>query len=246
MVGIKAVVFDFIGTLCELVNYSLDEAHEKMFASLVSNGYELDHESFFKAYSEAHQKYREIRYEQLVEVANAVWISEALNSLGHKTFPEDEGIKTAVNAFFADYLTALKLRPSARSTMEKLCQEYKLGLISNYTHTPLIYAALRKLQIDEFLDVVAVSEAVGWRKPSARIFREVLKRLCVRAEEAVFVGDTPLEDILGAKRVGMHTVFIPSQFKSLADLENASLQPDYVVESLSDVPAIVNRIKTRC
>jgi putative hydrolase of the HAD superfamily len=246
MANIKAIVFDFIGTLCELVSYSLEEAEERMFASLVRDGYNLDHESFFKAYSEAHQKYREIRYEQLVEVANAVWISEALNALGTTTSPEDEGIKTAVNAFFEDYLAALKLRPSARSTLEQLRQEYKLGLISNYTHAPLIYAALRELQIDGFFDVVVVSEAVGWRKPSARIFREALKRLCVRAEEVVFVGDTPLEDILGAKRIGMHTVFIPSQFKSLADLENASLHPDYVIESLSEVPTVLDRMMMRC
>jgi putative hydrolase of the HAD superfamily len=246
MADVKAIVFDFIGTLCELVSYSLEEAEEKMFASLVRNGYNLDHESFFRAYGEAHQKYREIRYEQLVEVANAVWISEALNSLGHKTSPEDEGIKTAVNAFFEHYLTALRLRPSAGSTLEQLGQEYKLGLISNYTYAPLIYAALRELQIDGFFDVVVVSEAVGWRKPSPRIFREVLRRLRLRADEVVFVGDTPLEDILGAKRVGMHTVFIPSQFKTLADLENAPLQPDYVITSLRDVPVILNRINTRC
>jgi HAD superfamily hydrolase (TIGR01549 family) len=246
MADVKAIVFDFIGTLCELVSYSLEEAEDKMFTSLVRNGYNLEHESFFKAYDEAHQKYREIRYEQLVEVANTVWISEALNSLGHTTSPEDEGIKTAVTAFFEDYLTALKLRPSARSTLKKLCQEYKLGLISNYTHSPLIYAALRKLQIDKFFDVVVVSEAVGWRKPSPRIFQEVLRRLRLRADEVVFVGDTPLEDILGARRMGMHTVFIPSQFKGLADLENASLQPDYVIENLSDVPEILNRLTARC
>ncbi len=246
MVGIKVIVFDFIGTLCELVSFSLEDSHEKMFASLLRSGYSLDHESFFKAYREAHQKYREIRYEQLVEVTNAIWISEALNHVGHKTTPQDEGIKTAVNAFFEDYLDALKLRPSARSTLEKLGREYKLGIISNYTYASLIYAGLRRLDIDGFFNVVVVSEAVGWRKPSPKIFREVLERLRVKAEEAMFVGDTPLEDILGAKRVGMKTVFIPSQFNSLADLEKAPLQPDYVIESLSDVVSILDRISTHC
>lgn len=242
MAKVTAVVFDFIGTLSELVDYSLEDAQEKMFESLVRSGYHSDHESFFKAYSKAHQKYREIRYKHLVEVTNAIWISEALNYMGFRTSPQDEEIRTAVNAFFEDYLNALRLRPFARSTLERLRKKYKLGIITNYTYAPLIHAGLSKLEIDDFFDLVLVSEAVGWRKPSPQIFREAMERLRVKAEEVIFVGDTPLEDIQGAQGVGMKTVFIPSQFNRLADLERASLQADFVIEKLSDVLTILARI----
>jgi FMN phosphatase YigB (HAD superfamily) len=46
--------------------------------------------------------------------------------------------------------------------------------------------------------------------------------LHVTAEEAVFIGDSPLEDIKGAQEIGMKTVFVQSQFYSLKDLQIAA------------------------
>jgi len=240
MMSVKAVIFDFIGTLTELVEYSLENAENRMFRSLVADGYNTDHKSFFEAYNEVYQKYRKIRYEQLVEITNAVWVSETLNNLGYHTTPQDEKIKVAVNVFFEDYLNALKLRSSAKSTLQKLSQNFKLGLVSNFTYAPVIYAGLRKLGVNGFFDAVLVSEAVGWRKPSPQIFRETLRRLRVRAAEAVFVGDTPLDDIQGAKNVGMKAIFIPSQFNSLTVMRKAEQPPDYTIEKLCDLLKILN------
>jgi putative hydrolase of the HAD superfamily len=145
-----------------------------------------------------------------------------------------------VNRFFEDYLAALKLCSSAKQTLTKLYNRYKLGIVTNYTYAPLIYAALRKLKINNFFNVVVVSEEAGWRKPNPTIFQEALKALSVEADEAVFVGDTPSEDIEGAKKVGMKTIFIPSQFNSLDDMQRAPQQPDYTIEKLSDILAILN------
>ncbi len=239
MTTMKAVIFDFIGTLTELVGYSLKKSEGKLFRSLVADGYSADDESFFNAYNKAYQKYHEIRYGQLVEVTNAIWISEALNYLGHAATPKDGRIKTAVNVFFEDYLAALKLRAFAKSMLQELSQNYKLGVISNFTYAPVIYAGLRKLGINSFFNAVLVSEAVGWRKPCPKIFRQALERLRVEADETVFVGDTPLEDIQGAKSIGMKTVFIPSQFNSLNDMQKAAHQPTHTIESLNDVLRIL-------
>jgi putative hydrolase of the HAD superfamily len=225
MARIKAVVFDFIGTLADLVDYSLENSENKMFRSLATNGYDVSRERFFEAYGRAHQKYQDARYGQLVEVTNAIWISEALNYLGYPTTP--------------DYLKALRLRLGAKKTLEKLSMNYQLGIVSNYTYAPLIYAGLRRLKVNDFFDVVVVSEEVGFRKPSPKIFQEALRRLSLKSEEVLYVGDTPLEDIEGAERVGLKTVFIPSQFNSLEDMQKASLQPDYVIERLGDILEIL-------
>ena len=237
---IKAAIFDFIGTLTQLIEYSYRNAENKLFRSLVANGYSTTSESFSKAYDRAHKKYREIRYGQLVEVTNAVWVSAALNHLGYTTTPQDKTIKTAVNIFFEDYLNALKLRPYAKSTLQKLSQNYKLGLVSNFTYSPVIYAALRRLRINGFFNAVIVSEAVGWRKPNPKIIQEALKRLHVKADEVIYVGDTPMEDIQGAKNAGMKTVFIPSQFNSLSDMQKASQQPNHVIRNLHEVFRVIS------
>ena len=42
----------------------------------------------------------------------------------------------------------------------------------------------------------------GWTKPHPSIFRAVLERLAVAPEEAAMVGDSPEDDIEGARRSG--------------------------------------------
>lgn len=239
MLSTKAVIFDFIGTLTNVKGYSLEESKMKLCKAIQESGFDVTTEGFMHAYGQAHEKYRLVRYGELVEVTNAVWVSEALNSLGFGTNPRDERINTAVNVFFEDYVSSLELRPCAEDMLKEVSNESKIGLISNFTYAPVIYAGLRKLGINRFLNAVLVSEEVGWRKPNVKIFQEALKRLGVTAQETVYVGDSPLEDIAGAKSAGMKTVFLPSQFYSLDNLRESGQSPDLMV---SDVCELERRI----
>jgi HAD superfamily hydrolase (TIGR01549 family) len=229
------VIFDFIGTLTEVRNYSLEASTMKMCKAIAEAGFDVTTDTFLEAYSQAHEKHRITRYQKLVEVTNAVWISDALNNLGFHTTPEDTRIKTAVNVFFEDYVNSLKLRPCAKNMLQRVSADHKLGLISNFTYAPVIYAGLRKLGINQFFNAVLVSEEVGWRKPSEKIFEEALRRLGVTGEETVYVGDSPLEDIKGAKTLGMRTIFVPSQFYSLESLHESLQKPDLIVRDICEL-----------
>jgi HAD superfamily hydrolase (TIGR01549 family) len=231
----EAIIFDFIGTLANVKNYNLEISKMKLYKAIAEAGFNAPFKNFLEAYSQAHEKYRIIRYEKLVEVTNATWISEALINLEFKTNPEDTRIKTAVNVFFEDYLNSLELRPCAKKLLEKLSIDYKLGLISNFTYAPVIYAGLRKLGINKFFNAILVSEEVGWRKPNKKIFKETLRRLGVEAKETVYVGDSPLEDIKGAKEVGMKTIFVPSQFYSIDNLHESQQHPDFIVNDICEI-----------
>lgn len=169
MTRVKAVIFDFIGTLTSVKNYSMEDSEKKLCDAIAEVGFNVDSECFLNAYDLAHEKYRAIRYQELVEVTNAVWIADAQNRLGFKTTPEEACIKTAVNLFFEDYVNSLELRPYIKDLLNKVSLEYKLGLISNFTYAPVIYAGLRKLDINRFFKAVLVSEEVGWRKPRKKI-----------------------------------------------------------------------------
>jgi len=232
---IKAIIFDFIGTLTNVKNYTMEDSKIKLHEALVEVGVNLNAERFLEAYDQAHEKYRVIRYGELTEVTNAVWVSEALNNLGFKTNPKDAGIKTALNIFFEEYLASFELRPCVKKLLNKLSTDYKLGLVSNFTYAPVIYTALRRLDINNFFDAVLVSEAVVWRKPHMRIFQETLRRLGVSAKEAVYVGDSPLEDIKGAKALGMRTVFVPSMFYSLENMRESQQAPDMITKDICDL-----------
>jgi putative hydrolase of the HAD superfamily len=246
---VKAVIFDFIGTLASVKNYSLEASTLKLHRAIVEAGFRVDEEEFLRAYSRSHEKYRLIRYEDLVEVTNSVWISDALNCLGLHTSPEDVRVKTAVNVFFEDYLCSLELNPCARRVLVQLSKPYRLGLVSNFTYAPVIYAALRRLGVNRFFSAVLVSEDVGWRKPNMKIYQEALRRLGVKAQETVYVGDSPIEDVGGAASAGMITVFVPSQFYTLRDLHESRKKPDLVVKDNCELcrvfPEFVGKIRPK-
>ena len=91
------------------------------------------------------------------------------------------------------------------------------------------------MKISEYFNAIVVSEEIGWRKPSSHIFQHALNCLKVQANEAVYVGDSPIEDIKGAKDAGLRTVFVPSQFNRLKELLESKQKPDYIAKDLGQV-----------
>ncbi len=242
---IKAIIFDYIGTLVEPKKYALHESKLKLHKALCQAGLTTNLEEFMDAYTNAHEKYRIIRYEQLKEITNAIWVSEALNNIQCPATVEDARLKEGLNVFFQDFIDSLKLRPHAKQLINKASEHSKIGLVSNFTYAPAIHASLRKLHIDKFFNAIVISEAIGWRKPNNIIFNEVLRALQVKPEEAVFIGDSPIEDINGAKAVGMRTIFVSSCFNSLGDVEKNCGKPDLIFEDLEQIylklPEIIDK-----
>ncbi len=76
-------------------------------------------------------------------------------------------------------------------------------------------------------------------KPDPRIYRAALKRIGVAAEEALFISDDPVFDLITASRLGMETVFVLSgkhhDHEVLGRMDQDDW-PDIVCERLSDIP----------
>jgi HAD superfamily hydrolase (TIGR01549 family) len=243
----KAVLFDYIGTLVEPRNYTLEASKRKLHGALCEAGLKSTMEEFMEAYAEAHEKYRKIRYQELREVTNAVWVSEALNNIKCKTDTEDPRLKAALNVFFQDFINSLKLRPNAKELIRSAAENCRVGLVSNFTYAPAIYASLRKLGINQYFNVVLISEGLGWRKPHKIMFSEALRILHAKAEETVFIGDSPIEDIGGAITLGIRTVFVESRFNTVADLQKCDTKPDLIIRDLKEAcekfPEIIQTMK---
>ena len=238
----KAVIFDYIGTLVNCRNYTMDDSKQKLHTALVAEGFDVAKDSFLKEYNLSHEKYRKVRYGQLREVTNAVWVAEALCNLGLKITVDDARVKAALNVFFQDFIDTLELREGAKKLVKQAKGQGKVALISNFTYAPVIYKSLRKVGLSEFFNVVVVSEEVGWRKPCGLIFQDALNRLQIKACEAVYIGDSPNEDIKGAKLAGLKTVFVPSQFSTLKDLKESKQEPNHIAKDLTDIYQSLNQI----
>jgi len=80
----------------------------------------------------------------------------------------------------------------------------KLGLVSNTGRDLDEFVAHHQLDVDAVLG----SGAFGRTKPHPTIFRAVLERLQVEPGEAAMVGDSPEDDIEGARAAGLGAAFL--------------------------------------
>ena len=73
-------------------------------------------------------------------------------------------------------------------------------------------------------------------KPSREAVEAALARLDCAAEECLVVGDRLDTDIAMGERAGMTTVLVRTGVTSERDLARSELTPDYVIDSLGDLP----------
>ena len=118
------------------------------------------------------------------------------------------------------------LYDDALPTLELLRRHgLKIGLVSNGARDLDEFVADHRLEVDAALG----ARGHGWTKPHPSIFRAVLEQLAVRPEEAAMVGDSPEDDIEGARAIGM-TAF-------LLDRENRYPEREGRLTDLRELPA---------
>lgn len=111
----------------------------------------------------------------------------------------------------------------------------KLGLISD-GYLAVQQRKWESLHFNEAFHAVVFSDIFGRRywKPSHVPFEAALRTLDVAPEEALYVGDNPAKDFLGARQLGMKTI----RFRSLggehalAEPESNFHAPDATVENV--------------
>ena len=91
---------------------------------------------------------------------------------------------------------------------------------------------LRAAGLDIGWDAEAVSVEVGFLKPHRAIFEFAIEQLRVSADEALMVGNSLAEDILGAQRLGIRTAWR----RCAPDAEG--VMPDYVFDEVADLLAL--------
>lgn len=208
MDNIKAIGFDLFNTLITADPGALREAWWRLNLSLSESGLVLERESFKKAYQEAALWYINQTKEDGKETHNRFWISAALNNLGHEVPPEDGRISRAVEAYFSTFFDYCRPVPGTAEMLGKLKGLYRLGLLSNFTHPPVIKDLLERMGLGSFFKVVLVSGEIGFRKPLPMVFEMLAEKLGVEKEHTLYVGDDPESDVFGAQRAGLRTVWM--------------------------------------
>lgn len=147
----------------------------------------------------------------------------------------DVTIDELVAYWFAEFSKCTVLMDGAIEVLEKLKSEgLKLGIITNGSvHSQ--NAKIDQVQIRDFFDTVVVSDEVQVKKPDERIFQIALERLHVKPEQTWYVGDHPVNDILGARDAGLTPVWLEGFMPWAEKIE----KPGIVIRELRELLELV-------
>lgn len=110
-------------------------------------------------------------------------------------------------------------------------QGFRLGLITNGS-VAVQNRKLDQLQLRAHFETVIVSQAVRLDKPDRRIFELALQRMEATAQQTWYVGDHPVNDVQGASRAGLRTVWLEG-FEEWP--EEVVERPQHTIRQLSEL-----------
>ena len=205
---VGAVIFDMGGTLIEFerLPWSLMQIVEvnELYAFLSKrNGTVPSLKVFSDAYGELWKEARDNSISNRKELDLGVLLGSVCSRVGIET--NDQLVRALVETHYAPVRRELTVYPDVTETLKTLqTRGYKLALLSN-TMWPREFheADLDRFGLDEFFKVRFFSSDFPCRKPHPGIFLAAAEALDVPAENAVYVGDFPERDIVGAQAAGM-------------------------------------------
>jgi putative hydrolase of the HAD superfamily len=122
---------------------------------------------------------------------------------------------------YRDHEPTIQPFPGIEALLQRLRQSYKLGMVSD-GYLGVQQRKLNALGLARYLDAVVFSDEWGrsaW-KPSVVPFQAIQERLGTDIAQTIYIGDNPKKDFLGARQLGMHTIWF-----RLPDSEYGHLQP---------------------
>lgn len=206
LANIKAVVFDLDGTLLDSFPAHY-EVYKIMFARL---GIKINKEKFLTTYSpDWYKTYEAMELpREKWGLANSYWLEEA-----EKHSPE--------------------LFPDVTQTLSTLAEHFTLGLVTSGSRTRVMND-LERTGIKHFFKIIVTGDDIENPKPSPEGLNLALSNLQLKANEAIYVGDTSI-DYEMAKAGGVRFVGVKSAFNSL----NPN-HPEYSINSIKDLPGLMS------
>ena len=128
--------------------------------------------------------------------------------------------------------------PDAQPVLSQLkTSRYKIAIVSNTSQSNKehIAEALKKLDLLQYVDTIITSVDVGEKKPHAKMFTTAIENLGLSINEVAMVGNDIIEDIGGAQKLGITTVFL-NQDETPVQLQEP---PIFTISSLQDLPVLL-------
>jgi len=226
--SIKAVLFDIDDTLFDTATLA-KMARMNAVKAMMESGLSIH---------DIHKGYRLLL--KIVEKHGANYdqhFDRLLEVLGCQRDPKI--IAAGIVAYHDTKLAYLKPDPDVIPTLIALRDRgCKIGIVSN-GRSAKQWEKIIRLGLQHFFHTVAISEEVGFEKPDPKIFEVALKELGVKPEEAVYVGDTPETDVLGANASGLISVRLVKRKHKEPRLDK-TMRPKVTIRKISELLSLLS------
>jgi len=222
---IKAIIFDLDNTLVDfmlLKRAAVDAAVNAM----IDAGLNLSSEKIKEKINSIYDS-EGIEYQQVFDKM----FKEILGKVDYKI------MSAGIVAYRKAREAALKPYPGVLPALIELIKMgLKLAVVSD-APSKEAWLRLSYINFQHFFDVVITYDETRERKPSPVPFNMALKELNLKADECLMIGDWAERDMVGAKAVGMKTVF--ARYGDTFNTENP--ESDYDINSISELINIVKK-----
>lgn len=117
--------------------------------------------------------------------------------------------------------------------LRTLSRKYKIGIIAN--QSPGTAGRLERYGLLRYIDLVVASAEEGVSKPDFRIFQIALEKSGCMPARAVMIGDRVDNDIIPARAMGMHTIWLQCGIWRDWQITGEREKADCVVHSLAEI-----------
>jgi putative hydrolase of the HAD superfamily len=238
----RAVVFDLGGTLVHWPNWD-EDAHLKWqsaYAALqrISGGRTLpDRDAFVLAMRAAEKAHWERVDREHWSGPPTGLVSEGFRRLDIEA--DEESLLAAMDGYAKAVAGWSTVFPDSRDTLLMLRERgYRLGLLSNtWWAAEWHNADIAAHGLGDLLDELVYTSDLPHSKPHESVFREISGRLRVDPAACVMIGDRQIDDVSGAKAVGMRGVWRRNE----SGFPTWDGTPDAAVDRLAELPPLLRK-----
>lgn len=151
-------------------------------------------------------------------------------------------VQQCVEIFHSHQPQGLAFYPDVEETLSELKSRYVLGIITD-GNAQMQERKIKALSLEKYSDLTVIVKNISMSKPDPRILQYALSKTSLSAFEAVYVGDHPVKDIVGARRAGLHTVrCLSGEFRHLPDDE--AYPPHFHIRYMTELGAALKAIES--
>ncbi len=200
--GAKGVLLDLDGTL-----YSYERCHKKALRAAwkeARKGKNISFQKFEEAYREARAEVKKHIPAQAACHSRVLYFQRYVEK-------EEGALRTGrvlamEEAYWKNFLSAMRARKGAQEFLLWCKKAGKPVVIVTDMTARIQMKKIQRLGLDGLLRAMASSEEAGAEKPDRPIFALALRKLGMRAEDVIMIGDAETKDAKGAELAGIPSV----------------------------------------